>query len=165
MRKHTISYLDPLLGMCALFLSIQYEHEYRNGHESRTWVCMYGEWIRVQRCQKIMEKNKFSGNFTASFHIKFKLVLDISAVRFPLMTLKINRKHLSAFTRYRWLLQGLSRSRDWAGWVGVEPSECWCHWAMPFILKIWFTWTKFPIRWLWKRVRLMFRLSMKRRKL
>lgn len=30
---------------------------------------------RVQICQKIMEKNKFSGNFTASFHIKWMLVL------------------------------------------------------------------------------------------
>lgn len=99
-----------------------------------------GEWRRVRRCQKIMEKNKFSGNFTASFHIKFKLVLDIAAVRFPLMTLKINRKHLSAFTRYSRLQQRLSRSRDWAGWVEREPSECWCHWAMRFILKICFTW-------------------------
>lgn len=44
---------------------------------------------------KIMEKNKFSGNFTASFHIKLELLLDYSVVRFPFMTMRINRKHLS----------------------------------------------------------------------
>lgn len=79
-----------------------------------------------------MEKNKFSGNFTASFHIKFKLVLDNSAVRFPFMTLKINRKHLSAFTRYRLYSGKDCEDRVIERWVVWDESQgdCWCHWAM-----------------------------------